>query len=162
MKIRKLKNNDFSQIMNIQKASYPPHLHESIEIFESIARSSEFCYVAEFNSQICGYLFSHLWTDITNPPKLHTKYDFNQEEKCCFIHDLAVDPEFRNMRIAQNLFQMLCKESKIINLPITLVAVNGADVFWHKMGFSYLGKDGISHDIFESYDKTASYMIKTI
>jgi len=108
---------------------------------------------------VCGYLIAHLWDCLEQPPRLHSYLEKELgKPTCCFIHDLAIEPAYQCRGLAKQLIDNLENYIKHMKLPITLVAVNGADKYWSKRGF----RECESADILESFKAdSAIFMIKS-
>ena len=160
MMIRKMYFKDIPESMKIQQECYGIDQIEKAEVFESILEEASLsCLVIEYNTHICGYLFAHMWYSLDYPPKLHTelqKMDKSDTSKykCIFIHDLTIRPLYQKRGFGAALFLYL---EKMYNMPFTLVAVNGAEKFWNKIGFREVHCD---QHILESYKCKAVYMIR--
>ncbi len=156
MKIRPIKENDWKSILEIQQQAYTDIEPES----ESVLRrkyiiSPATCMVAVDNHEnILGCCLSHPWAPCTVPP-LYKEIENPAATNNLFIHDMAVFPRFRKRGVASNLCNM------IINLAnsqgfksISLVAVQNANNFWMKFGFSKNAKIALH----QTYGEGAVFM----
>ncbi|MBL0263029.1 MAG: GNAT family N-acetyltransferase [Leptospiraceae bacterium] len=103
---------------------------------------------------ILGYCLAHPWEDNDAPP-LYSESLTGSHFTCIFIHDLAVTPRARNRGIGLMGFHYL-KEYAIKNKFhfLSLVAIQGAENFWHKLGFQPANID----KSLVSYGETSVYM----
>jgi GNAT superfamily N-acetyltransferase len=155
--IRKMCFEDIPEIMKIQEECYNINQIESPFIFISILDAAKLsCFVIEYDNIICGYIFAHMWISIIRPPKLHKELKLDKSDKfeCIFIHDVAIRPLYQNRGYGLNLFSYL---DKMYNMPFTLVAVNGSEKFWNKIGFKQIQCD---ESILDSYKCKAVYMMR--
>ena len=168
--IKPVTPTNIPDILRIQQLCYGADLCESYEVFHSIisnpANLSFLIYKHE-SDHVCGYLIAHLWDCLEQPPRLHSNLELELgEPKCCFIHDLAIEPTYQCCGLGKQLIDNLENYVKPMKLPITLVAVNGADKYWSNRGFREvvccdLVKQSESADILESYlADSAIFMIK--
>ncbi len=139
-------------MLHIQKQCYAVELQESDEVFESIIKESDLCYVMVEKNYCIGYLLAHYWDDLESPPMLHANLENITEKKCIFIHDLAIHTSFQKQGLADTLLSKLDK-----NNVYSLVSVNNSEKFWNKYGFSIKTSNS---NILNTYcDKDPKYMI---
>jgi len=140
--------------MEIQTLCYGADMNESIGVFHSIVGSG-LCFVIKntHDDTISGYLLAHYWHDFAQPTKLHEELTKCEVRRCCFIHDLAVMPQYRGMNYTRALLQEL--KDKLKDMPCCLVSVNGTSDFWHKFGFV---EQECSLDILSTYSEDARFM----
>jgi ribosomal protein S18 acetylase RimI-like enzyme len=142
------------ELMKIQTLCYGPDMNESIGVFHSIVGSG-LCFVIKktHDDTIAGYLLAHYWHDFAQPPKLHEELTKCEVRRCCFIHDLAIMPQYRGMNYTRALLQEL--KDKINDLPCCLVSVNGTSEFWKKFGFV---EQECSRNLLSTYSEDARFM----
>ena len=149
---------------------YGADLCESYEVFHKIISNSanlSFLIYKHESHHICGYLIAHLWNCLDKPPRLHSHLESDLgKPECCFIHDLAIEPAYQCCGFGKQLIDNLENYIKPMDLPITLVAVNGANKYWSNRGFSEIAccdlvKQSESADILESYKaESAIFMMR--
>jgi ribosomal protein S18 acetylase RimI-like enzyme len=128
---------DLAEIFVLQTLAFPPELVESEATFTLKLRAFPAgCLAAKVDNKLVGYLLTIPWlknlvievnpTDLSQP----------EETDCLYIHDLAIDPQYRGMKLGN---AMVAEARKIAQENgfewMTLVAVKGADKFWEKFGF---------------------------
>lgn len=123
-----------SELSNRVHINYP----ERLEILqEKFALFPAGCFtLAGTGMAIRGYCFSHPWSDGA-PPSLDTFLGTLPEWRSSyFIHDLTLDPSVQGRRLAVALLPRLIAVAERIATPrMALVAVNGSEPFWTRMGF---------------------------
>lgn len=138
IKIQQMNENDLDKVMIIQSLAYIPQYCENMEVYRDKLDKFPFgCWIAEIDGEIIGYLISHPYL-IDNPPKLDSTIDdIPKNPDCYFIHDVAVNPDFRDKGIGKILCEKaksLAKEHNLNNMA--LISVQNSHPFWEKMGFS--------------------------
>lgn len=144
------------EVFELQNACYDPKMRERLEVFESIlANGGGLSVAAACENQIVGYALAHAWRTVDFPPDLDAVVDRESHIECCFIHDLAVAPDWRGRGVARALFEAV--ESRAAGLPMSLVAVNGSVPFWERFGF----RVSACERSLESYpDRDAKLMVR--
>lgn len=89
--IRPMRLNDLSEIVEIEKASFP--LPWSLNSFISqLARDESYCLVAEVEGRVAGYIIATSYVDVWH------------------LMDLAIHEDFRRQYIATDLLEALLQE----------------------------------------------------
>ena len=139
--IRPMQRHDLQAALELQNCIYPPAYHEPTDVFASkLALAAPFCMVAGGASGIVGYLLAHPW-HIDRPPPLFTALEaLPATPGSLFIHDLALLPEARGLRLAEALLLQAAAAAQAAGLAhATLVAVHGAASYWQRRGFRATG-----------------------
>jgi predicted N-acetyltransferase YhbS len=129
--IRPIAANDLPGILAVQQACYGDGFLEPGDALASRwARSPAMCLVAVRCGEVVGYLLSHAWHAWT-PPKLHVPLP------------MAIAPAGRGQRLGEQLYAMASASAHAQGLRQSrLVAVQGADVFWRRLGYQPADVDG--------------------
>jgi GNAT superfamily N-acetyltransferase len=93
------------------------------------------CFVLAVREQVAGYAFSHPWHGA--PPSLDAFLGaLPAAPSRYFIHDVTLDASVRGQAHAAALVPALTGIARNCGVPrIMLVAVNGAERFWMRLGF---------------------------
>ena len=129
--------SDLPAILAIQRLCYPAHLIEPAAALQSRRqRAPGHGWVARRGGQVLGYLFSHPWQR-TSLPKLGQDLPaLPPAPDCLFLHDLAVHPDGRGQKVAEQLLHASYRPARAAGLRHgRLVAVEGADAFWARHGY---------------------------
>ena len=126
-----------AEVLKVQHLCYKPELNETSPAF--LKKQTLFpkgCLGAWEDGQLCGYVFSHPWR-VGEIVPLHTdSYAIPTDADCLYIHDLAVDPNYRSKMIGQailkSLFDIAAEDRWTI---FALVAVQDSEPFWSRWGF---------------------------
>lgn len=140
LQIRPMTAADIEGVLQVQAATYAAHYHEPAEVFASkLALAGQFCFVAVKQQQLCGYLFAHPWPHRAPPALFATIDQLPSDADSLFIHDLALHPSCRGQAIGRHLLQHSLLAAKQARLTYsTLVAVQGAQSFWQRIGYRVL------------------------
>ncbi|CAJ0705854.1 MULTISPECIES: GNAT family N-acetyltransferase [Ralstonia] len=142
--IRPIAANDLPGILAVQQACYGDGFLEPGDALASRwARSPAMCLVAVRCGEVVGYLLSHAWHAWT-PPKLHVPLPIADAANVLwFVHDMAIAPAGRGQRLGEQLYAMASASAHAQGLRQSrLVAVQGADVFWRRLGYQPADVDG--------------------
>ena len=135
--IRPIIADDLPGILAVQQACYGDGFLESGDALASRwARSPALCLVALRGVEVIGYLLSHAWHAWT-PPKLHVPLPAaDAADVLWFVHDMAIAPAGRGQRLGERLYATASAAAQVQGLRQSrLVAVQGADVFWRRLGY---------------------------
>lgn len=135
--IRPIVADDLPGILAVQQACYVDGFLEPGDALASRwARSPAMCLVALRGAEMVGYLLSHAWHAWT-PPKLHAPLPAaDAADVLWFVHDMAIAQAGRGQRLGERLYAVACKAAQAQGLRQScLVAVQGADVFWQRLGY---------------------------
>lgn len=135
--IRPIAAADLPGILAVQQACYGDGFLEPGDALASRwARSPAMCLVAVRSGEVVGYLLSHAWHAWT-PPKLHVPLPVaDAADVLWFVHDMAIAPAGRGQRLGERLYAMAFASAQAQGLRQSrLVAVQGADVFWRRLGY---------------------------
>ena len=129
---------DIPDVMEIQRACYPAGLLEdAVHLLAKQQSSPASCWVACKDDQVSAYLLTHPWAGDA-PPDLNTPLPAIPSAKPHhYLHDLAVHPRARGLRLAQLLIDTARHWGRQAGYSqLRLVAVAGAGEFWLKQGFN--------------------------
>ncbi|NWK45866.1 GNAT family N-acetyltransferase [Ralstonia pickettii] len=135
--IRPIVADDLAGILAVQQACYGEGFLEPGDALASRwARSPALCLVALRGGEVIGYLLSHAWHAWT-PPKLHVPLPVaDAADVLWFVHDMAIAPAGRGQRLGVQLYAIAIASAHAQGLRESrLVAVQGADAFWRRLGY---------------------------
>ncbi|MFP4592698.1 GNAT family N-acetyltransferase [uncultured Ralstonia sp.] len=135
--IRPVAAADLPGILAVQRACYGDGFLEPGDALASRwARSPATCLVALQGAEVVGYLLSHAWHTWA-PPKLHVPLPAaDGPDTLWFVHDMAIAPPGRGRRLGERLYATACAAAQAQGLQQSrLVAVQGADGFWRRVGY---------------------------
>ncbi|MRT00407.1 GNAT family N-acetyltransferase [Ralstonia pickettii] len=135
--IRPIVAEDLAGILAVQQACYGEGFLEPGDALASRwARSPALCLVALRGGEVIGYLLSHAWHAWTLP-KLHVPLPVaDAADVLWFVHDMAIAPAGRGQRLGEQLYAIAIASAHAQGLRESrLVAVQGADAFWRRLGY---------------------------
>lgn len=122
---------DVAEALAIQARIYPPALVESEAVFrDRIALPGGFCLAARIAGRLAGYLLAYRWRAGSPPPigalAGGAPADGGALREVLFIHDLAVDPAGRGLRLGTRMVERALAAAADAGLrEAQLVAVEG-------------------------------------
>ncbi|MEL7684333.1 GNAT family N-acetyltransferase [Citromicrobium bathyomarinum] len=136
MQIAPMEPGDIPEALAIQSQAYPASLQEDAPVFAArLALSPSFCFTARRAGAMAGYLIAHGW-ERANPPAIGTLTGPAGASEVLYIHDLAIAPGARGLRLGERLVARAFDAARASGLcEAELVAVEGAHSFWHQLGF---------------------------
>lgn len=136
---------------------------EGVDIFEERIRlAPSGCYVLDGKAGLIGYMFSHPWTR-ARPPALHQMLGaIPPDADCWYIHDVAVDPAERGGGQVRAIIDRVLRDAARAGYEVAmLVAVNGADSYWQRLGFKNATTDALRRKLAD-YGDDAVYMERSL
>ncbi|KKL00487.1 GNAT family N-acetyltransferase [Rheinheimera mesophila] len=137
MSVLNLSVADVPQLMQVQGNCYSEELVESAAVMaERISGFSQTCWGYFIGEQMAGYLLAYPSIPGRIAP-LATAFPRYEQASCLYLHDMAISSEFRGQSLAPKLLAHARAEARRMGLDaLALVAVQGADLYWAKQGFS--------------------------
>ena len=112
-------------------------LHEPHGVYANrLALYPAGCRVLTRGEDVVGYFIAHPWLS-DSPPTLGAMLPaLPDRPECYYLHDIAILPAARSGGAGRVGFEQCLARAAQKGLPaIELVAVNGADSYWSKLGF---------------------------
>ena len=127
---------------------------------EKFALFPKGCFtLTDASATIVGYCFSHPWIEGALPSLDTFLETLAENPSSYFIHDLTVDPSMQRRNLAGALMPNIVSIAKGIAVPrIALVAVNGSEPFWARMGFRRTDDPSLQASTRKKYDESAVHM----
>ncbi|WP_148715964.1 GNAT family N-acetyltransferase [Chitinolyticbacter meiyuanensis] len=138
MQIRLLTEPDLDAVLDIQRQCYPPAWLEGRATFaRKLALSPHSNWIAVDEHDVLGYFFTHPWAGDGLPALDAAELTLPARASCHFLHDLAVHPRSRGHGVAARLVAHALAWGVAQGLAeARLIAVLGAERFWHGLGFA--------------------------
>lgn len=159
MLLRAITPQDWDAILQIQEECYSQLEPEPLHVLQSKWQMSpQSCFVFEVNKSVVGYCLAHPWTT-NKPPALYEAITHIPKADTLYLHDIAISIKAQGLGAGAKALTRLKLLADRYNLnSLSLVAVQGADSYWRKMGF----KPQVSDKCLGSYTHDAMYMIYNI
>jgi len=160
MLIKEIEELHWNGILTIQDKSYQEIGTESLEVLKNkYDASPDTCFVClSDGNEVLGYLLAHPWSGIS-PPKLFEPLPNIENGEYLYLHDMAISPQLKEKGIgsalAKELFEVA--QNKGIN-RVSLVAVQGSESFWSRIGFQVVTEV----DICSTYGEKSVLMEKVL
>lgn len=141
MAISSIHPDDWNAIYAVQQNAYTDIEPETIDVLKSKWElTPETCFVSHCEKgHIQAYVLAHRWAG-NKPPKLFKPVEKNaalQQADGLYLHDMAVHERAKGQRVGQKLVKAVLAQARSLGVKrISLVAVQGADTFWQKQGFT--------------------------
>lgn len=152
IKIRNMNNEDLNTVLQIQFRAYHEDYHEGIEAFETKLNAfPPGCWIAEVDNCPVAYLFSYPSVLFKLTKLDSTTERLKEEPNCYYIHDLAVDPEFKSRGIGKALFnkaKQLALELKLKSMA--LISVQNSQGFWNMLGFNAISESEMTEEMLDA------------
>ena len=116
---------------------------EPLETFaDRFAHYPAGCAMFERDGTPLGYLISHPWPRDAAPPKLGAILGVIPAADSYYLHDIALLPAARGSGAGATATAFAVRQAEIEGCrDVRLVAVHGADSYWHAQGFEYVEAD---------------------
>ena len=159
MQLRAIDTADWDAILEIQEECYSMLEPEPLAVLQSKWQvSAQSCFVIEHKGDVVGYCLAHPWTAYT-PPVLYQELKQLPEADSLYLHDIAISKRAQGLGAGSQSLKHLHTIAQRLGLSsLSLVAVQGADSYWQKMGFS---RQNIAKSL-TSYTDDACYMMAPI
>jgi GNAT superfamily N-acetyltransferase len=136
MSWRPMTSGDLPDVQVLADTIHVDHPEELHVFAERLRLYPQGCAVLEVDGRLIGYALTHPWR-YGEPPALNSHLpQIPTDATTYYIHDVALLPEARGKGYAMLIGNWLvdhAAQGGLLNL--SLVAVNGSQPFWEKLGF---------------------------
>lgn len=137
--LRPMCMDDLPPIMALQASVYPAELFESAQVLASKLSAVPpgwHSLVATDGDTLCGYVFAYPWNS-QSQPQLNHLLVAQQSCDVLYVHDVAVSGAYAGRGIAHQLLTQMLRQAQQFGLArAMLVAVEGAQGYWSRQGFT--------------------------
>src|SRR5215213_3902892 len=161
IEVRPLRVSDIPAVWEIQAGAHKDSsLHEPPETFEAYLRAFPAgCVAALASDSLVGYGVGHPWLKGAPLQLDITKFELPTTPTCFHVHDIAV--RVKGVELGRRLLGQLVEVAAEEQLYVLdLVAVGGADTYWHRFGFRASEQE--TQAAISLYGASAVYMIAPI
>ena len=136
IEVRALVVSDIPAVWETQVGAHKdPSLHEPPETFAAYLQTFPAgCFAAVANDSLVGYGVGHPWLKGAPLPLDVTELELPTTPTCFHVHDIAVRVKGGGLgrRLLRQLVEVATEEQLEF---LDLIAVGGADTYWHRFGF---------------------------
>ncbi|KQM97029.1 GCN5 family acetyltransferase [Sphingobium sp. Leaf26] len=130
---------DIPAVAAISDAVHGDYTEQAAVYVERLQLYPAGCWLLERDGQAIGYLISHPWAGRRPPPLNRPIQALPEPADHYYLHDLALLPDARGSGAAQAAIGIVQDQARRAGyVRIALTAVNGADAFWTRNGFTAL------------------------
>lgn len=118
--------------------------------------------ILELGGVPSGYILAHPWRFKSLPVLNSLLGEIPADADTFYLHDLALLPAARGTGAAAMIVGEMLRHARLSHFAtVSLVAVNGSQLFWHKHGFRPVDAPELA-DKLASYDAAARFMARTL
>ncbi|MEC3911114.1 GNAT family N-acetyltransferase [Sphingobium sp. CR2-8] len=144
---RPMEASDIPVVAAISDAAHGAYTERADVYAERLCLYPAGCWLLERDGAASGYLVSHPWHGDA-PPMLNARLrQIPANADLFYLHDLALLPQARGSGAAGDAVRLVLDQARRAGFErITLTAVNGADAFWRKQGFTPMARQDGAYD----------------
>jgi GNAT superfamily N-acetyltransferase len=153
---------DLADVQVLADTIHVDHPEDPLVFVERLRLYPQGCAVLEVDGRLIGYVLSHPW-HYGEPPALNSQLgEIPSNATTYYVHDVALLPDARGKGYAIETGDWLIEHAAgggFLNL--SLVAVNGSQPFWEKLGFRVAAIPGLESKLL-SYGPDAVLMVRDL
>lgn len=137
-RIAPMEAHHLSALEQIEREVYRASLVEPIAVHAARRDlAPQWCFVAlNAADDVLGFIVAHPWSRASWPALGSVLDALPDDASCVHIHDCAVSERGRGLGIAQAFMERITQQCRADQREqIHLVAVDGADGYWSRLGF---------------------------
>jgi len=149
---------DLDEVKVLADAIHVAH-PEDMDVFAERQRLyPQGCLVLVEHGHLVGYALTHPWR-LNEPPPLNSSLsEIPRHPTTYYLHDVALLPEGRGKGYAAQAVEELARHAQAAGFSnLSLVAVNGSQKFWERLGFRTMAAQGLEEKL-SSYGSDAVLM----
>lgn len=137
---RSMRVGDLPAVVSISDAVHGDFTEPYETFADRLALYPAGCAMFERDDAPLGYLISHPWPRDAAPPKLGIRLTAIPAADSYYLHDIALLPAARGSGAGASALAFAARQARTEGCrDIRLVAIQGADSYWHAQGFAYAG-----------------------
>lgn len=167
--VRLLTTPDLKEVARLQTLAYESRFHEPVEAFRAkLIAAPASCWIAEMAGTPVGYLITlplHDQDGLPLPALSDARtVQTHPQANWLYLHDLAVDPQYRGIGIADKLIaRALCYATQHDIPQLGLIAVQASEAFWNRHGFQRMAApDPVVASKLRSFGSDALFMTQRL
>lgn len=162
MSWRPMTSGDLADVQVLADKIHIEHPEDPDVLAERLLLYPQGCAVLEIDGRLIGYALTHPWY-FAEPPALNSHLkEVPADATTYYVHDVALLPEARGRGYAMEIGEWLVDHAAQGGFPnLSLVAVNGSQPFWEKLGFQVAVIPGLEAKLL-SYGPDAALMVRKL
>lgn len=159
--VRPLAASDIPALRETMIGAYKDSsFYEPAETFEAYLRAFPAgCLAAVADDSLVGYGIGHPWLKGVPVPLDITDFELTTTPTCFHVHDIAV--KVKGLGVGGRLLRQMLEVAADEQIEfVDLIAVEGADTYWHRFGFRRSEPE--TEPARAAYGSTAVYMVAPI
>lgn len=161
MSWRPMTKEDLADVQVLADTIHIDHPEDKSVFAERLRLYPQGCAVLEIDGRLIGYALTHPW-NFGEPPALNSQLErIPSNPTTYYVHDVALLPEARGRGYAMQIGDWLVRHAEREAFSnLSLVAVNGSQPFWEKLGFRVTVVPGLESKLL-SYGPDAVLMMRS-
>ncbi len=162
MSWRPMTTGDLAAVQILADTIHVDHPEEPHVFAERLRLYPQGCRVLDVDARLIGYALTHPWR-YGEPPALNSSLgQLPSDATTYYVHDVALLPEARGKGYAIAIGDWLIRHAGQGGFPnLSLVAVNGSQPFWERLGFEGAVIPGLEAKLL-SYGPDAVLMVRDL
>jgi GNAT superfamily N-acetyltransferase len=159
---RPMTPQDLDAVQSLADRIHVDHPEDRHVFEERMRLYPQGCHILIEDGNAIGYALTHPW-HAGLPPRLNALLvEIPREAATYYVHDVALLPEARGKGHAGAIVDLLADHAERTGYrTMSLVAVNGSQVFWERLGFRTQDNPGL-RDKLSSYGPDATLMVREL
>lgn len=159
---RPMTSQDLDDVLKVADEVHVDHPEDREVLEERLHLHPGGCHVLDEDGRVVGYAITHPWR-FAEPPPLNARLRAIPDDATTYyIHDVALLPAGRGRGHAARIGNLLADHAKAQGfVTLSLVAVNGSQTFWERLGFRAEAVPGLAAKLL-SYGSDAVLMVRDL
>jgi ribosomal protein S18 acetylase RimI-like enzyme len=159
---RPMTSRDLDEVQRVADEIHVDHPEDRDVFEERLHLYGRGCHVLAEDGRILGYAITHPWR-FAGPPPLNARLGaIPGDATTYYIHDVALLPDGRGRGHAATIADLLAGRAQEEGFTsMSLVAVNGSQTFWGRLGFRRQAVPGLATKLL-SYGSDAALMVRDL
>ncbi|WP_271897134.1 GNAT family N-acetyltransferase [Candidatus Phyllobacterium onerii] len=159
---RLMEASDLASVSAVAAEVHPHFPEDDAVFFNRFSLHGQGAYVFENGATTLGYAITHPWKSFDIPPLNTVLMALPDWADNYYIHDIALVNAARGIGAASEIVQKVIDHARRLGCQtISLVAVNGSSIFWHRHGFEAIDRPELVEKL-ATYSDDACFMLRQL